>query len=489
MEGEMKYIIAVFDIGKTHKKFFLYDQDLRIIDMQSANIPSIEQDNILVENLSKTTEWFYQCLRNTVLPIRSIAVSTHGASIVCVDDDGEAVLPLLDYTFEPAASFHETFWQSMPDTLKVQTATPETTSLINPAKQIFFLQQKYTDKFRTVKHILFYPQYFGMLLTGKCAVDYSSATNHTYLWDFYEKRFSQAVDILNISQHLPSKPAPPYQCLGTLSDDAVRKTHLSPETIVTVGIHDSNAALLTYLMWHNAEKIDFALNSTGTWSVALHPETDVSITADEISKMIFYNYSAFMQPIRNAIFPSGIEFDAYTSLLKKIHMQDLPQNAVWDSKRIDKLCKDSTQFILPGILKNTGQFPHSTARILDGNTTYFFEDIKKGKGYPALLQDWQQVMDILNLSLAVQTCTALEYVNAAQDTVVYVSGGFCSNAVYLQILASVFGELYTAEMQEATGFWHCNYCQSRKRESSSHELKTYAFVSYYSCQSRAYTPF
>jgi hypothetical protein len=97
---------------------------------------------------------------------------------------------------------------------------------------------------------------------------------------------------------------------------------------------------------------DFALNSTGTWCVAMHPASSVAFRDDELGKLVFYNLDAFNRPVKTSIFMGGLEFDAYTTLLKQINNQkELPP---FNPETYNRALRESKCFILPSIVRGTG---------------------------------------------------------------------------------------------------------------------------------------
>jgi L-fuculokinase len=95
-------VIAIFDIGKTNKKLFLFDEHYKIVREQSSTFDAIsDEDGEPCENLQQLTEWVLDSLAGlSALPeytIRAINFSAYGASFVNIGDDGRPVTPLYNY--------------------------------------------------------------------------------------------------------------------------------------------------------------------------------------------------------------------------------------------------------------------------------------------------------------------------------------------------------------------------------------------------------
>lgn len=449
----MKYAIAVLDIGKTNKKLVIFDEDLNQIDSIYSSFPTIKYDDLDVEDTQGLDSWFKDGLKEmgSKYPIKVISVTTHGATGVCIDKEGNTSVPVVAYTNEVNDSFHDEFYNLVGsrDELQVKTATAEVKPLINYAKLLYFLKKRFPVDFEKTDKILLYPQYFSYKLTGKTSADFTYAGCHSYLWDFKEWQWSDVAKKLGILSKLPENINKPGDILGKISKETVERTNLSPDTIVTTGIHDSNSSLLPYLI---TGKENFILNSTGTWCVVMHPTKDLSFTKEELGKMVFYNISANMDLVKTAIFMGGLEFETYTEILKKIHnRKDYPELDINLTKQI---LQDSKEFILPGVVKGAGQFPDSEPRIVEKDKMYQLSEMQEVNSFPEFFNNYEKAYHILVLSLVLQTKVAIERVNAPSRSPIYIEGGFRHNKSYIKLIASVFPDnpVYITNISEATSF-------------------------------------
>jgi sugar (pentulose or hexulose) kinase len=88
-------VIAIFDIGKTNKKVFLWNQAYQIVFEKSENFEEIiDEDGFATENLSAVVEWvkgiFNLLMQSEQFDIKALNFSAYGASIVYVDENGNA---------------------------------------------------------------------------------------------------------------------------------------------------------------------------------------------------------------------------------------------------------------------------------------------------------------------------------------------------------------------------------------------------------------
>ncbi len=447
------YHIAVIDVGKTNKKILIYDQLLKLVDEKTVRIPEIEDGGVLFDDIEKLKIWILNTLSAFAnkYKIKIISTSAHGATYVLTDENGNNVVPQVAYNTDPGDDLHKDFYKLCGDPVELQksTATPNFNLLINPAKGIYFSQLKFPLEFSKVKHILLYPQYFGYFLTGEICADPTYVGNHTYLWDFINKEWSGVVDKLKIRSLLPNRFKYPWDVLGTITKEIARKTGLAKDVIVTVGIHDSNASLLPYMVSMTEQ---FLLNSTGTWCVIMNEKEEVKFEKDELGKVVFFNMNAFWKPIKTAIFLGGMEFEYYFELLKRIHhRKDFP---LFNSTIVQKIIDEKSKFILPSVAKGIGQFPDSEARVIENGKVFTLEDIQSGQFVPELFNNYEETLAVLNLSLAIQTKVSFDRADMTRGMKVFTEGGFVKNDSYNTLMTSFYpdSEFFLTDLKEASAF-------------------------------------
>jgi L-fuculokinase len=143
--------IAVIDIGMTNKKVAIYDQGLRMLDSVSRTFEPILIEGIETHDLAGMEEWFLERLAafGRSHSIGAIAVTTHGANMVCIGEDGSVCAPCVYYTHEPGEEFQERFYSLVGDRRELQasTGTPPLSAMINTSKGLFFLKEKFPEQF------------------------------------------------------------------------------------------------------------------------------------------------------------------------------------------------------------------------------------------------------------------------------------------------------------------------------------------------------
>jgi sugar (pentulose or hexulose) kinase len=451
----MEYGFAVIDIGMTNKKVVVFDEKLSQIDMASKSFPPlmIRHGDIDLEthDLAGMKEWFLAELKKFAsrYPIKAIAVSAHGASFVCVDEKGDVCAPCIFYTYEPGEAFHEEFYAlaGSRDELQKTTYTPPLSAMINPAKGIFFLQKNFPREFGRTRTLLNLPQYWNFVFTGIAGIEPTYLGVHNYLWNHAAKTYSPVVDTLGIRKLLPENYKNSFESMGAISAETAVKTGLAPDTIVTMGIHDSNASLLPYLSGDSAG--DFVLNSTGTWCVLMHPQEDFIFNPGDIGNIVFFNQSALGKPVKTSIFLGGMEFDVWTALYKSINKNAGRPDLSFEGMR--NFMSQNDSYLLPELVKGSGQFSSSKSGILEKGSFYPTAEIREGR-VPPLLRDGERFYAALTLSLVIQTITGAQRAGLRDGSMLYIEGGFRKDRAYNTLLASALphNKIYLTNMKEAT---------------------------------------
>jgi sugar (pentulose or hexulose) kinase len=480
----MDNVIVVIDIGMTNKKMAVYDESLVQQEAWYQNFAPKMIDGIEAHDLEAMEEWFIKELADIAKKyrVRAIAITTHGASFVCVDKDGKSSVPSFYYTYEPGEDFHRRFYEQFgsPVELQARTGTPYFKSMINASKGIFFVKERYPEQFKNTAAVLLYPQYWGRRFTGRNGIETTYIGNHMYLWDHIEGRPSSVVEKLGISSLLPSPLSHSWDILGTITEELAEKTGLNRDVIVTMGIHDSNSSLLP----HFAKKSEtgFILNSTGTWCVCMEPVEKYGFAPEELGKVVFFNISAFGKPVKTAIFFGGQEFEIWSRMLMDIHGRtDFPP---YDQELYLKILQDKSAFLLPELIAGSGQFPRSKPRVAENRRDYHYADIIKAKAVPENLppcfRNYETGFAVLEISLVMQSITAIERTGLAPGIEIFTEGGFRKNEAYNVLLSSALksNPAFITDIAEATALGAAMTAKMALTGKKLSELSEYFEVKY-----------
>ncbi len=430
-------LVAVVDIGKTNKKIALIDDRLNQVASVSASFPAVlDPDGILVEQTEEIWAWLKRQLADLHrrLPFHAISVSTHGACWAALDENGELSVPVIAYEHDlghdAQAALDEDFYARCGPLTRLQdeTGSCDLPLLVNPAKAIRFAQRKLPTSWGRTRQILNYPQYWGFLLTGERAAEPTYTANHSFLFDIRRRGPSSAARALGVDGLIEGRLRAPWDRLGSLRPALMRELGL-PAIPVTVGIHDSNAALLPYLIKHGHR--DFVLNSTGTWCVAMHRVERVSYRSDELGQKVIFNIDAFGRTHKTSFLMGGMDYGLY-------HGISGGSDPGFDRERLDHTLATVDRAVLPGAYPS--QFPSCRGGLLDGGRVVALDDLKAGKAgsVPAWFSDAAQAHDLLNTSLALQSEVALSRTDIGPETTIFVEGGFRNNPTFLAVLAALF---------------------------------------------------
>jgi sugar (pentulose or hexulose) kinase len=452
-KGMPDSFIAVIDVGKTNKKILVFDSKLKIADSAYKSFDEYVEDGVHYESVEAASKWMMDQLAvfSKKYRIKALSITTHGATVMCIDRDGNLALPPVAYTTDAGPEFDTEFHKEFgsQEVLQKETGTARIGSMINEAKILFYCKKRWPDRFEKVYKILHYPQYFGYLFTGRFGAEPTYTGCHTYLFDPVNRRCSSVAEKLGIAEKIPATISKSWEVLGTVSPAVSQKTGLKSDCIVTMGIHDSNSSLLPYLVKGHK---NFVLNSTGTWCVAMHPTDRIHFENHELGKMVFFNLDAFFNPVKTSIFMGGLEYDTYTEILrKKTGACDYPE---FDLELYSDIIAKNELFILPSISRGTGIFPDSKPRILENGKVFSFDAIKSGTDMPGFFCDYKKADAVLVISLALQTKAALKMAGFNGKGTIFTEGGFRKNTAYNAVLAALYpqSKLFTTSLKEATAF-------------------------------------
>ncbi|AWW31121.1 carbohydrate kinase [Echinicola strongylocentroti] len=295
-------VIAIFDIGKTNKKFFLFDGHSNEIKQEYNKIPlTADEDGFECDDLAALTDWIRSSVegicRSPDYELKGINFSTYGASFVHIGEDGEPLTPLYNYLKEIPQEVLDGFYRRYPEEANnLETASPSL-GMLNSGLQLYWLKKTRPALFAKIRHSLHFPQYLSYLFTGKAVSEPTSIGCHTRLWDFQKGQYHDWVKAEGIDRVLPE-----IVPTGQLYTAAI----CGRKVDVGVGIHDSSSALASYLV---RVKEPFLLISTGTWSISLNPFTQDPLTREELHNDCLNFLSIDGSPVKASRFFMGYEFN------------------------------------------------------------------------------------------------------------------------------------------------------------------------------------
>lgn len=310
-----KPVIAIFDVGKTNKKFFLFDDDLKEVYHEYEKLPLAEdEDGFPCDDLEGLTTWIRKTIADVQhspdYELKGINFSTYGATLVHLDKAGRPVTPLYNYLKQfPEKTLEEFLSVYNQQKNDLETASP-TLGMLNSGLQLYWLKKNKPEVFNRIHHTLHFPQYLSYLFTGKLITEPTSIGCHTKLWDYSKNTYHDWVDKEGLIHLFPPLVQTTHSFSTTLQDR---------EVAVGVGVHDSSSALASYMLRSDEP---FILISTGTWSITLNAFTGDELTPDELRRDCLNYLNIYGKPVKSSRLFLGNELDHQLKRLNEIFHKD-----------------------------------------------------------------------------------------------------------------------------------------------------------------------
>lgn len=456
MSGEA--VIAIFDIGKTNKKLFLFDEQYAVLLEKTEQFDETkDEDGFPCEDLDQLTNWVRQSLRELLddknVNLRALNFSTYGASFVHVNAEGRAAAPLYNYLKPYPPALLEQFYNRYGGeiTFSMHTASPVLGSL-NSGMQLYRLKHEKPELYKQVKYSLHLPQYMSFLVTERPYSDITSIGCHTGMWNFPQNHYHEWLYREGISDRL----APIFP-----SDQLMYSQWDGHALLTGVGLHDSSAALIPYLVQFNEP---FLLISTGTWCISLNPFNQSRLTIEELQQdcLCYMEYRG--KPVKASRLFAGYE-----------HEQQVKRLAAHFNVHVDYY---KTVSFDPSLVINLSGSSEIAA--VSHPKSAMVQESQFGARSLAAFENYELAYHQLMLDLMVQQVKSSKLVlNNCPVKRIFVDGGFSRNPLYMHLLACAFPqhEIYAATVAQASALGaalavHSNW---NKKNTSGElvELKPY----------------
>ena len=412
----MKKVIAVVDIGKTNKKIFLFDDSFNVVSQNYRQFNEVKDDDgFPCDDLDAIEEWILSEIRRIQsegnYKIKAINFSTHGASLVYLNEKGERLTPLYNYLKPLELADYSFIYDANGGVgeFSRQTASPAY-GMLNAGMQMIWLKNKKPDVWKNVKYILHYPQYLSYLFTKEITADYTSIGAHTAIWDFDHMQYHKWLKDEGI--------ALPEPCNGKVAI----KAEVNGEPIaIGSGLHDSSSSLIPILESNGDD--DFVLLSTGTWIIAMNPFSKETLTAHQLKN----NCLCFMTPLKKQV-KSSMQFLGHVHEVNTkafCDHYDLPENYFLNVGLNKKLCED--------IISEGKQvfFPNKVPED-------YMADLGQLKRYDSFEKAYHQL--VYEISYLVFEGIQLILDSDSNLRSIYITGGFNKNDIFVECLSQMLPE-------------------------------------------------
>lgn len=415
----MTKAIAVFDIGKTNKKFLLFSLNYELLLEEEIKFEEAEDDEgFPCDDIEKIELWVRSILKKILeagkFEITCLNFSTYGATLVFLDEKGKRCAPVYNYLKPLEKEIKEKFlerYNKEGDFFR-RTASPDL-DLLNSGLQIFRLKELKPEQFKKVKHILHLPNYISYLFTGQFTSEYTSIGCHTALWDYDRFAYDNWLSKEGIELPLPDAN-------HTLCDISFEGKKLK----AGIGIHDSSASLVPYLK--SGE--EFILLSTGTWCINMNPYNNEPLTKEELQKDCLCYLSTRQKQVKSSRFFMGHIHDHYLEIMNS-HFNLHP---------------DAYKIVKPDFIKHS-EWKNENRRMFDAGLKEV--DLR-------LFTSFDEAYNRLVFDLTVLEIESLKLVIPGNNSSgnIYITGGFSNNSIFTSLIANAFPSknVFISEIKNAS---------------------------------------
>jgi len=428
-------VILIYDVGKTNKKIFLFDEQYNIVYEESQQFPEIkDEDGFPCEDVNALSYWiktsFNSLVQDVRFEIKAINISAYGASFVYLDENGKVFLPLYNYLKPYPQDLQNKFYDEYggENLIAQQTASPVLGNL-NSGMQLYRLKYEKPDAFARIKYALHLPQYLSYILCSSLHADITSIGCHTSLWNFEKNNYHQWVMQEGIDMKFP--PVKSSSTIAGYTENGIP---------VGAGLHDSSAALIPYL---SSFTDPFILISTGTWSISLNP----CLTGRQAFNHSPLSEAELRQDCLCYLSYEGKPVKASRLFAGNEHEQQVKRLADFFKTPIDQYKNVKPDFELLKKIKSThtaSNQVHNGAILKQ--SVFAKKELSIFKNYDEAYH--QLIADIMDLQVK-STDLVLQGTSVKK---IFVDGGFSSNQIYMYLLAEAFSqiEVYAAKVAQAS---------------------------------------
>jgi sugar (pentulose or hexulose) kinase len=424
----LQEVIAIFDIGKTNKKFLLFNTLLKPVYQEDEIFNEVADDEgFACDDIAKIETWMRDCLSRVRtsgdFDIKGLNFTTYGASLMYVDDRGDRLTPVYNYLKTMPEGVLDGFYEKWGGVHEFsrKTASPAL-GMLNSGLQALWLKRKKPELFNKVNTVLHFPQYVSYLFTRKLVSEFTSIGCHTAMWDFDNHQYHPWID----AEEIPL-PQP-------VSNSVVYDSMFEGKSIKTgIGIHDSSSSLVPYI---KSTEEQFILISTGTWCIFMNPFNSEPLTEDQLCRDTLCYMSIEQRQVKSSRLFLGHIHDVNVEKLNRYFgvVADHFKTIKTSTDKISKLLRNYRGRIF---------FREGVPADYTDNTANLYHFLTYADAYHQLMADLVDLcMESLSLVIPADDHTP----------VVYISGGFARNELFVRLLASRLPKkkVYTSEVDNST---------------------------------------
>lgn len=414
--------VAVFDIGRTNKKFLLFDSRYQPVHQAAEAIPDrLDEDGEPCEDIEAIARWMRQVWRQVEekedVEVLALNISAHGAGLVHLNEAGQVVGHLYSYLKPFPDKLRQQFFDAYgPEAeLCLSTASPYL-GMLNSGLQLYWIKYARPQLFHQIAYSLHLPQYAAYLFSGRMCSEYTSIGCHTLMWDYTRHDYHHWMKAEGFERLFPPAVSSKWYGYTRFREGMIP---------VGTGLHDSSAALLTYL---SLDEGPFLLLSTGTWGITLNPFAQHLLTPEELK----HDCLLYM-------LPSGRPVKASRYFLGHLH-----------DEQVERICKHFA--IQPAVLLHTVQ-----ARSMPPEWMHQSAIEADFVNHPEQLRHFDSPEEAYLACLRPLVKAQVKAVRLAAESDgriprLYVDGGFTRNRAFMQLLQEALPQtrIITPDMPDGT---------------------------------------
>lgn len=192
----------------------------------------------------------------------SIGIDTWGVDFGLIDSEGKLMENPVHYRDARTVGLVDEAFNTMPKE-KLYGITGIQFMELNTLFQLISLKKYRPWMLERADKMLFMPDLFGYMLTGKMCAEYSIAST-SQLIDLDKRTWSKEIlDAFGIKESVFAPLVQPGTVLGELSKEVCEECGVDPVPVISVCGHDTQSAITSV----PCEDGDFAFLSSGTWSL------------------------------------------------------------------------------------------------------------------------------------------------------------------------------------------------------------------------------
>ncbi|WP_229720544.1 FGGY family carbohydrate kinase [Winogradskyella helgolandensis] len=406
----MVNVIAVIDIGKTNKKILLFNEEFDVVYRNATRFDEVsDEDGYPCDDIESIENWIQNEIKRIQAEgeygIKAINFSTHGASLIYLDAQGQRITPLYNYLKPLSLDTYHDFYDANggQEEFSRKTASPAY-GMLNTGLQILKLQKEKPEFWNKVETILHYPQYLSYLFTKQITADFTSVGAHTATWDFDTMQYHKWVSDYKLNLPTPQN-----------GKKAIVTTFNGEEIAIGTGLHDSSASIIPLL--ETEKDNEFILLSTGTWIIAMNPFSKETLTQHQLKN----NCLCFMTPQKQQV-KSSMQF------LGKIHEVYIAALSTYFKVDIDTHLQLELNETLCSELMNT----NTRVFLAEGIDSDF-------EAHPYLLtnySNYEAAYYQLVFEISKKVIQGINLISDKDSAIkeVYISGGFNKNLIFIAFL-------------------------------------------------------